>query len=518
MSEYPLTSSPMTLRDYLKIIFRHKEVVVISFASVMIAVLVGLIFMTPQYQGQVKMLILAEKQVESPYHREIIGLRDMQLAVTQSEIVTSYPVMELAVKALKLDERPFDYEAKYSFFVKKPIVMVQGFLANLGLKTKKYSEQERKDAVLRMAVDNLRSGVKVDPIPDTNMFIISVRDYTAKDASLLANAVSRAYVIFDLQQQLAELQLKYGEKHPSALQLKENIDRLTKNLNGELLPTLEALGPASVKVIEQAGIPDKPAGLPRKLLFLLAAFAAALFSMSLAFIIEYIDPTFNSRVDIERFLNLPFLGSIYNESYSENYRNLVHQIYMLMKDKKLKTILFTSAAHEEGAAAIVESLGRHFSDIAKDKVLLIDANLRAPSLHLAFNLSSEPGLAEVLEGKATLDKAVQQSEGISVLASGKVTLNPITLLDSSMMTELFTQIKQKYGVVLINCSDLRSYRDAVDLALNADGVVLVISEGKTRRPVVKEVISPLYREKVNILGVVLTNRKFLIPEKIYNKL
>jgi len=518
MEENLVSTNSMTLRDYLRVIFRHKMVVIASIVTVIITVIIGLVFKTPVYESSVKMLISAEKQVESPYYREILmNANNAGLVLTQSEIVKSNPVVGMTVRALGLYQRPLNYEKNFCSIFKKPFVISSAALLNA--KIKKLPEDQKKEMLYRIAMMDLRHNIKVEPLRDTNLFIISVQDFSPIGAAVIANALSRAYIIFDLQQQLAELQLKYGEKHPTAMQLKDSIEKMQKSLNGQPLPDTEAIGPASVKIVEQADVPMRPSGLPKMTILLLAVVMSIFLGVMLAFVCEYIDPTFKSREDIERFLNLPFLGSIYQESHSEYYRNLAHQIYLLMKDKKLKTILFSSALSQEGVTMAVKNLGLNLLDLVGNKVLIIDANLRDPALHKILKLSDGPGLTDVLEGKITLDKAIQKADSnLSVLTSGTTSLNPITLLDSTMMQDLIKHAKEKYEVVLIDCAELRNYRDAVDLSTHIDGFVLIISEGKTRRPVVKELISPLEMKKVNILGAVLTNRQFVIPEMIYKRI
>src|SRR5574337_855811 len=102
-----------TVRDYLKIIFRHKAVIITTFVVVMISVVIGLELKTPTYQAQVKMLVSAEKQMQSPYYTGLREGQSQSQGSTQSEIVNSNPVIERAVKALKYDERPSDYEKNY---------------------------------------------------------------------------------------------------------------------------------------------------------------------------------------------------------------------------------------------------------------------------------------------------------------------------------------------------------------------------------------------------------------------
>ena len=103
----------LTLRDYLRVFFRNKSIFTICFLTVMTTVYLGLQLKTPVYQSQVKMHISAEKQLESPYYRELAGQRSSNAALTQSEIVKSNPVLERTVNALNLHNRPVDYEKAF---------------------------------------------------------------------------------------------------------------------------------------------------------------------------------------------------------------------------------------------------------------------------------------------------------------------------------------------------------------------------------------------------------------------
>src|SRR5574337_792496 len=90
-----------TVRDYLKIIFRHKTVIITTFVTVMIIAFIGAELKTPVYEAQVKMLISAEKLIESPYYKVLTTGQTIDASTTQGEIVISNPVIERAVKALK---------------------------------------------------------------------------------------------------------------------------------------------------------------------------------------------------------------------------------------------------------------------------------------------------------------------------------------------------------------------------------------------------------------------------------
>lgn len=506
-----------TLRDYLRVLFRHKLVVIVTIVTVVVTVAAGLLFTTPVYESQVKMLISAEKQVESPYYQQLAGYGDLQLALTQSEIVRSNAVMGLVVRALGLYNLPLNYEKQFASIFKKPIIISKAAFMNMRLK--KLPEDQRKQILYRNAIESLKASTKVEPLRDTNLFVISVKDYSPVLSAVLANAVSRAYVIFDLQQQLAELQLKYGEKHPTVAQLKDNIEKMAKNLNGEPLSDFEAIGPASVKVIEQANLPNKPQGLPKPATLLLAFVMSIFLGVMLAFICEYLDQSFRYPEDVEEYLNIDYLGFIPKNARLSYYHNLADQIFLLMKDKKLKTLMFASAVSKEGVTTILTNLGTYFSKTSGHKVLIVDANLRNPSMQKLFKGSDVEGLSDVLQGNITLDRAIKEAgSNLYILPAGKTSLNPMTLLNSHMMHDLLKHAKDKYDIVLVDVAPLNEHKDGVVLAPSLDGTVIVLNEGETKRHIVKIVTTALMNNKASVLGAVLNNRTYPIPEKIYKKL
>lgn len=515
MEEF-ISQNSATLRDYLRVLFRQKAVLITVFITVMVTVIIGLQFQTPVYEAKAKMLISAEKQVDSPYYRAIMGSLRTEASLTQSEIVNSNPVIEKAVRATNLYKRPLNYEKQFASFLKKPFIALQA--KALEKRLSRADEKQRQSYLFRLAFEGLRKQIKVEPIRDTNLFTIGVRDYSPVGATILANVLSRAYVIFDLQQQLAEMQLKYGEKHLSVLQLSNNIEKMYKTLNGEPLSDVEAIGPASVKIIEQAVMPLEPSGMPKVITLILAFFMSIFLGIMLAFAFEYLDQSFRSLEDIESVLNIPYLGSIPVKAELKDYRLLADQCILMLKDKNINTVLFSSALAKEGVSKTISNLGAYLSKTAGFKVLLIDANLRNPSLQKIFKLPASQGLVEVLEGKTAFEKAViGLGNNLFALTAGKEALNPVILFNSHMLSDLLKQVKEKFDVVLIDSAPLNEARDSIALAAHCGGVVLVVNEGKTRRQIVKVAMSALAQNKANVLGAVLNNRTYPIPENIYRR-
>jgi capsular exopolysaccharide synthesis family protein len=358
-----------------------------------------------------------------------------------------------------------------------------------------------------------------------------VSDFSQEAAAEIANVVSRSYVIFDLEQQLAETQLQYGEQHPMVMQLKNNIDKMSHNLHGKILPDMEAIGPATIKIIEQAEVPFGPVGTNKRTTLLLVLVMTPFLGIIIAFGLEYIDHTIKSPQDITTYLNLPHLGSIPMNGFRKNgfvkdvkqvntstkfYQKLSDNICLMIKDKNIKSLLITAPTTREGSASISANLSNFLSSQAGHKVILIDANIKAPAAHKLFNISDRPGLANVLERNVPFEKATQDiNPYLTVLPAGDTSLEPALLLESAAMVNVINIAKEKYGLVLIDYSNLANSRETCILSSYLDGVIVVVHEGKTRHHVIKELIEPLRDKRVNLLGAILNNRTFPIPKVIY---
>jgi capsular exopolysaccharide synthesis family protein len=527
-----INTKETTLRDYLRVVFRHKAVIFITFITVMATVYILLELKTPIYQAQVKMLVVGKKPTAAPYYRELRS----PIGGTQSAIVMSSPVIERAVKALGLYQRPLDYEKNFCSSIKA--LLVDFRVKRYNTKLEDLKPKEKQVVLFRMAVQALKENLIVGT--RETMLLITAKDFSPVGAAIIANVVSRSYVLYDLEQQMAELQLKYGEKHFAVKQLKDIFDKMNKNLIGEQLSDVDAIGPASVKILEQARVPSEPEGRPKFIKLILAFVMGIFLGLILAFGLEYLDQTFKSPQEVKTALNLPYLGSIPKKKfrdyliirdrkrmtpYMQAYQNLADQLHLLIKDGNLKTILIAAAMPQEGATTIIANLGAYFSHKARRKVLIIDANLRTPSMHKIFlngtystANKTQTGLSSVLEGKTTFEEAVHESDSnLSILPAGETTLNPITLLDSPRMADVLKTAKERYEVVFVDYANLKDFKDAAMLSSYLDGIVLVVNEGRTRRLIVKAAIAPLQQKKANLIGVILNYRKHVIPKMIYKR-
>jgi len=188
---------------------------------------------------------------------------------------------------------------------------------------------------------------------------------------------------------------------------------------------------------------------------------------------------------------------------SEAYKTLRTDIQYSSFNKQLKTMLITSSEKEEGKSTISGNLALSFAQNDK-KIILLDCDLRRPSIHKKFKISNLVGLSELLIGKTSLEETVQQyNDNLDILSSGKIPPNPSEMLSSNAMTNLIEKLKEKYDMVILDSAPLQAVTDAQILATKVDGTILVVRAEKTKKESIIEAKSRLDKVGANIIGTVL---------------
>ena len=526
-------SKETSLRDFLRIIFKYKYLIIITVIPVMVINYIALEFVTPIYSASVKMIVSGAKRTEATYYREVRGGGISEHA----SLVSSRQVITPVVMALKLYERPVDYEKKYASRLKQ--LWINYIFKNRD-RSKKINDPYKSDTELEKsilinnAIGDLSSRVLAQ-VPEeglSNMFVINVKDFDAVSAAITANSISRSYVIFDLQQQMAELKLKYGEKYSTVVQIQNYIEELKKTLDGRPLSDVEILMPASVKIVEQAergGLYGEGANKTGSMG--VSFLGGLMLGVILSLIIGFFDQRFRSPHDLESFLGIPMLGSIpkvrkvnkllieentQSKHYTNAFHDLADQVYLLMNEKQLKCILIADIESSKDIPVITTNLAAYIGKKTGKKILIIDANLRNSALAQILSVPNSYGLGEVLEERINLEDAIYDiGSYVSILPSGNPNLNPLNLISSNKMAEIIKKIREIYEMVFVISPGLNDYQDAVITSAMLDGVVLVVNEEKDRKPVVKFAVNPMKQRKAYIVGAILNNRTYVIPEIIY---
>jgi len=190
---------------------------------------------------------------------------------------------------------------------------------------------------------------------------------------------------------------------------------------------------------------------------------------------------------------------------AEAYRTLRTNIQFSSLDKPLRTLLATSSAPNEGKSTTVANLAITMAQ-AEQRVILVDCDLRRPSLHELFGLPNETGLTNLILAQDSAPP-LQSTEvpGLSLLTSGPLPPRPADILGSRRMEALIARLREEADIVLFDTPPVAAVTDAAALATRVDGVLLVFQAHKTTRERARQARQILEKVKANIIGVVLNN-------------
>ncbi|MFD3155934.1 CpsD/CapB family tyrosine-protein kinase [Haloimpatiens sp. FM7330] len=192
---------------------------------------------------------------------------------------------------------------------------------------------------------------------------------------------------------------------------------------------------------------------------------------------------------------------------SENYRTLRTNIRYSSFDKKMQTILITSTVPSEGKSTTACNLAMSMSEIY-EKVLIIDCDLRKPTIHKKFNISNTYGLSNYLQEEADFDSMINHySKNLYVLSSGRNVPNPSEMLSSKRFKEFLNRVRNEFDVIVIDSPPVLSVSDAQVLGSMVDGVIFVIGSCQTEAELCKKAKVMLEKVNANIIGAVLTKTK-----------
>nr|WP_234943573.1 CpsD/CapB family tyrosine-protein kinase [Priestia megaterium] len=195
-------------------------------------------------------------------------------------------------------------------------------------------------------------------------------------------------------------------------------------------------------------------------------------------------------------------------SIAEQFRTVRTSIQFSSVDTDLHSVVVTSPNPGEGKSTIAANLAVVFAQQGK-RVLLIDSDLRKPTVHYTFHIENHIGLTNILTRQATLEKAVKTTtqENLWVLTSGPIPPNPSELLGSKGMNALLEKAKDEFDLIILDSPPVLVVTDAQVLSNLTDGTVLVISSENTRIDSARKTKELLEGAKAKILGVVLNNKK-----------
>lgn len=355
--------------------------------------------------------------------------------------------------------------------------------------------------------------------------------YDALRQSLLDSELK--VVELEAQEEALDAEIKKSEAVlkdlPEKRQRLEELNRIADGLSrryATLLDKLqdaridEAVQQGNVRIADIAGIPRKPVSPPRRKMLLFAIVLGLSAGVGLAFLLDYLDTAVQTPEDIERHVGLPCLGfvpMVIDESpgsiitvrkpkspASEAYRMTRSTLKYASVDAPLQTMCVTSAGAGEGKSVTAANLSTVIAE-GGTRVIVVDTDLRRPSLHRLLEADNEFGLTNVLAGDMTLQRALQPTlvDGLLLLASGPLPPNPSELLDSQRMTELIEELKGESDLILFDTPPMLVVTDASIMASKTDATLLVAEAGRVSREALQKCHEIITSARGKTAGVLL---------------
>lgn len=272
----------------------------------------------------------------------------------------------------------------------------------------------------------------------------------------------------------------------------------------------------NLRVLESASKPVTPVR-PRKALNLAAGLLLGMFlGIGTVFFIDYLDNTIRDSEDIEHFLGLPLLSimpksdDMDSMAVRESLQTLRTSILFASKGRTLKSILVTSAGSGEGKSRTSVNLAKTLA-AAGDRVLLVDADLRRPTVHKHLGLPQSKGLSNYMmnsEGGDTwrhFIKKPDEAGGLSVLTCGPLPPKPVELFGSERFKDFLTQIGREFAWVVIDSPPVASLADTLVLGSLAEMTVFVIQHMRNDRNLILRSVEQLRNVDANLVGAVLNS-------------
>ena len=189
-----------------------------------------------------------------------------------------------------------------------------------------------------------------------------------------------------------------------------------------------------------------------------------------------------------------------NDVINESYREI--RTYLSINDE-IKTILVTSAEMNEGKTTTVTNLANCFGELEDTKVILVDCDFKKRGVSRKLGINNPFGVSDVVFGQRKLDECIQTVGEIDVLPSGGLPNNTSMLLNSKIMKELISELRERYDYVFIDSPPICRLNDACIIAQYADGTVIVNASKGIDTKVAKLTLDKLRKVRANIIGVVL---------------
>lgn len=304
---------------------------------------------------------------------------------------------------------------------------------------------------------------------------------------------------------------------------------VTQNIYETLLKYMYQMGFAesitlsNIYIVEPAKAPDanddRHISPDLKVNTAIAILLGLSFGILAAFLMEYMDDTLKSSDDIKAFKGFTFLGSIIRlkprdiklisqidpkSSLNEAFRTIRNSMRFANLERPIKSFTVTSSSQGEGKSFFSTNIGISLASEGK-KVLIIDGDLRRPSIHNYFSKPNTLGLTNYLIGEASVDKVQIPSgvAGVTIIPTGPIPPDPARLVESKKMRDVVKEMVNAYDSVIIDSPPFLVASDALLLGAETDGTIIVVESGRANRQHISDMLDFMKKANLNVIGAAL---------------
>lgn len=495
------------LTDYIRVLRERWWVIAATIAVVLIATLAISLTATPQYRASTRLLYAKNNLEQAVFGTQVFTA---SASSVDREVQTGAMLVELEPLAQKVQEQ-------------------LGSARSTG---------------------SLLGMVSVNPKANTNVIDIAAVSSDPAEAANVANAFAEQFRLFRQQadrasvaaaRELVKAELDQLSEAEMASSYGQNLSEKYDNLR-----IIESMQNGGYTIVQQATAPSKPFSPQTTRNAIIALVLGLVVGVALAFLLDYLDRRIKDEKALEAELGVPVLASVplvggrrrrknedgsaqtvgfkHNPALLEAFRTLRSSLQYFSLDKKQSVWLITSSAPQEGKTTTTVNLGLSLA-LSGKRVVVLEADLRRPMVHEYLGLSQEPGLSNLLAGTKRMGDALQfvkadeflppgsrRNEGeeqsgflqrnIYAIASGPLPPNPAELLSSDRMAKLIKDLAGMTDCLLIDTAPVLAVSDAVTVARQTDGVIVVARMGSTTKDQLREMREVFERSGTRVIGAV----------------
>jgi len=277
------------------------------------------------------------------------------------------------------------------------------------------------------------------------------------------------------------------------------------------------------RIIDTALLPDTPIKPKRKLIILVGVILGLIVGIALAFLRNFLDDRIQTEEDVKHLTDVPILGLVPHikddpsklkvfaspkSAVAEAFRNLRTNLQFMVRKDRSHVISVTSTIGGEGKTTVCINLAAIMS-ITNKKVILLNLDMRKPTLHERFGLSNTQGMSTLLSGSTSLSNVIQKSEyeNLDVITSGPVPPNPSELIQGELMEKVMEKLREVYDVIILDTPPIGLVTDARTLMHLSDTSIYILRAGYSKKSFVHSIKELSSLREIHGLGIILNDVK-----------